>query len=115
MGRKLPPIPGSDTEKNKVSLERSEDPLNEEQTSDLKKGGNSSSSFKDVLVKEQKETTNKIMVTGFRETTTLESLEFFFENKRRSGGGAIVRTELKTDPQGLIIEFEDNTGKHTSR
>ena len=62
-------------------------------------------------LREERHTTNKIIVTGRKETTSLENLTFFFENKRKTGGDDTVNVELKTDPDAVIIEFRDSSGK----
>ena len=61
--------------------------------------------------KQKEEATNKIVVTGFKESSSLESLGFFFENKRKSGGDDIVTSKLIKDPDAFIIEFRDGSGR----
>ena len=65
----------------------------------------------DKRAKRKEEATNKIMVTGFKSSSSLESLGFFFENKRKSGGDEIVKSYSIEDPDAFIIEFRDSSGK----
>ena len=65
----------------------------------------------EMFAKQQEEATNKIIVTGFKESSYLESLGFFFENKRKSGGDEIVTSKLLKDPDAFIIEFCDSSGR----
>lgn len=44
--------------------------------------------------------------TGFSE----DSIEFFFENKRKSGGGDIVDLDYDEDSHTAIITFEEEGG-----
>ena len=114
-GRKLPSLP---TEKKKAvhyrkshkSIDIVEDPNDSvskvpTETSEERLG--------EVETNEdlREERTNKIIVTGRKETTSLDNLTLFFENKRKTGGGEAVNVELKTDPDAVVIEFIDSSGK----
>ncbi|KAL4232309.1 Poly (ADP-ribose) polymerase [Mactra antiquata] len=47
-----------------------------------------------------------IEVRGISDTSTEESLRFYFENTRRSGGGPISLCQLDTDCRYLYLQFE---------
>ena len=132
--RKLPPIPSRDrktlsSEGKQHALETGGDrrslpadiapkPLQTTEAVDpqspkqmLFNDGEKISSNKENYAKRKEEETNKIIVTGFKDTSSLEGLGFFFENKRKSGGDEIVKSDLIKDPDAFIIEFRDSSGK----
>ena len=52
-----------------------------------------------------------IKVTGLAAKTTQDSIINYFENKRRSGGGAVESVEFQSDPGVALVTFEDANGK----
>ncbi|XP_023932274.1 poly [ADP-ribose] polymerase 14-like, partial [Lingula anatina] len=48
-----------------------------------------------------------IEVRGFKETTTDEVIRYFFQSKKRSGGGQIKSMEIKRKENKACITFED--------
>ena len=61
------------------------------------------------ITEEQKETnTNMLKVNKLPVGTTKDSLEYFFENTRKFGGGDVERVEYDED---AIITFVEDDGK----
>ena len=52
-----------------------------------------------------------IKVTGLAAKTTKDSIINYFENKRRSGGGAVESVEFQSDAGVALVTFEDANGK----
>lgn len=52
-----------------------------------------------------------IEVKGLSEGATEELLEFYFDNARRSGGGAVNKVFLKKETRSAIVVFEEASGK----
>ena len=52
-----------------------------------------------------------IKVTNIPPNTSQDALEFFFENRRRSGGGPIEELEYDPDTKSAVITFEDPEGE----
>lgn len=51
-----------------------------------------------------------LRVTKLPPTTTQDSLRFFFENTRKSGGGDVEDVEYDKDTASAIITFEEDEG-----
>lgn len=51
-----------------------------------------------------------IKVTNIPNCTSKDALEFFFENRRRSGGGSIDHLEYDPDTKSAVITFEEPEG-----
>ncbi|KAK3095440.1 hypothetical protein FSP39_014712 [Pinctada imbricata] len=49
-----------------------------------------------------------IIVTNFKETTSEDTLEMYFDNKKRSDGGGVEKAEMKTEEGYCLIHFEDS-------
>ncbi|XP_070539471.1 protein mono-ADP-ribosyltransferase PARP14-like [Ptychodera flava] len=49
----------------------------------------------------------KILVTGFKKDTSKETLELYFESKRKSGGGPVEEIEMRDDGT-FVIKFESS-------
>ena len=52
-----------------------------------------------------------IKVTNIPPNTSEVALEFFFENRRRSGGGDIKELKYDPDTKSAVITFEDPEGE----
>ena len=52
-----------------------------------------------------------IKVTGLAAKTTKDSIINYFENKRRSGGGAVESVQFRGDTGVAFVTFEDANGK----
>ena len=52
-----------------------------------------------------------IKVTNIPPYTSQDALVFFFENRRRSGGGDIKELEYDPDTKSAVITFEDPEGR----
>ena len=52
-----------------------------------------------------------IKVTGLATKTTEDSITNYFENERRSGGGAVESVEFQSDTGVALVTFEDANGK----
>ncbi|XP_062600984.1 protein mono-ADP-ribosyltransferase PARP14-like [Saccostrea cucullata] len=52
---------------------------------------------------------NCIIVSGFAENTVESTLELYFDNERRSGGGGVLDVKLNTDDDTCLVFFEDHT------
>ena len=64
------------------------------------------------ITEEQKETnTNMLKVSKLPVGTTENSLEYFFENTRKFGGGDVERVEYDEDASSAIITFVEDDGK----
>ncbi|XP_062615772.1 N-myc-interactor-like [Saccostrea cucullata] len=48
-----------------------------------------------------------IEVRGMRETTSIDSVELYFDNKRKSGGGDLVEIKGEVEDGVLYVTFED--------
>nr|XP_006815898.1 PREDICTED: dentin sialophosphoprotein-like [Saccoglossus kowalevskii] len=51
--------------------------------------------------------TNSILVAGISQSTSTDTLELYFENKRRSGGGDVQDTSYDSDTNTAVVQFED--------
>ncbi|KAK3094887.1 hypothetical protein FSP39_007507 [Pinctada imbricata] len=51
--------------------------------------------------------TNCIIVKGFSERTSQDTLEFYFDNKRRSGGEGVLDVVMDKDEGFCIVSFEE--------
>ena len=51
-----------------------------------------------------------IQVQGFNAETSDETIESFFENKRRSGGGDIKNIEIDRTNEVIYVTYCDPTG-----
>ncbi|KAJ8320637.1 hypothetical protein KUTeg_002224 [Tegillarca granosa] len=51
--------------------------------------------------------TNCIKVSGLKDTTSKDTIEFYFENTKRSGGGDIEKIEMKKDDNTCLVYFSD--------
>ena len=58
-----------------------------------------------------KEAAKTIMVTGLAAKTTEDSLWNYFENQRRSGGGAVESVDIQHDTGTAFVTFADAAGK----
>ena len=58
-----------------------------------------------------KEAAKTIMVTCLATKTTEDSLLNYFENRRRSGGGAVESVNIQHDTGTAFVTFEDADGK----
>ena len=52
-----------------------------------------------------------VKISGINKQISQETLELFFENAKRSGGGDIKKIEMLLSMQAVIITYEDETGK----
>ncbi|XP_061194345.1 protein mono-ADP-ribosyltransferase PARP14-like [Saccostrea echinata] len=52
---------------------------------------------------------NCIIVTGFAENTAESTIEFYFDNERRSGGGVVTEVKINKDDDTCLVYFEDHT------
>lgn len=52
-----------------------------------------------------------IEVSGFKDTTSKDSVEFYFENNKRSGGGNVEEVKGEMEDGILFITFEDEESK----
>lgn len=52
-----------------------------------------------------------IKVTNIPDGTSKDSLLFFFENRRKSGGGSVEDLEYDPDTKSAVITFEDPEGE----
>lgn len=51
--------------------------------------------------------TNCIVVRGYSEDTQQSALEFYFDNKRKSGVEGIEKIEMNEDEEYCVIYFEE--------
>lgn len=54
---------------------------------------------------------NCIIVSGFSEDISDSTLEFYFENEKRSGGGTITDIKVNHEDCTCLVYFEDHTGR----
>ena len=52
-----------------------------------------------------------IIVRGFSPKTTSGTIEYYFDNKRRSGVEGVVKTEMNTDQGYCVVYFQDPKSK----
>lgn len=52
-----------------------------------------------------------IKVTNIPDGTSKDALLFFFENRRKSGGGSVEDLEYDPDTKSAVITFEEPEGK----
>lgn len=55
--------------------------------------------------------TNCIVVRGFSEETTESGLEFYFDNKRKSGVEGVTDVKMNKKENYCVVYFESNEGK----
>lgn len=53
---------------------------------------------------------NCIIVSGFSEGISDSTLEYYFENEKRSGGGTVTDIKVNHDDCTCLVYFEDHTG-----
>ena len=53
----------------------------------------------------------RLLVAGFQSDTHEESIEMFFESKKKSGGGSIKRFVYNKEKQEALIEFKNWKGE----
>ena len=63
------------------------------------------------MAEKLKEASRTIMVTCLAAKTTEDSLWNYFENQRRSGGGAVESVNIQHDTGTAFVTFEDADGK----
>ena len=63
------------------------------------------------VAEKHKEAAKTIMVTCLAAKTTEDSLWNYFENERRSGGGAVESVTIQHDTGTAFVTFEDADGK----
>ena len=63
------------------------------------------------MAEKHKEAAKTIMVTCLAAKTTEDSLWNYFENERRSGGGAVESVTIQHDTGTAFVTFEDADGK----
>ena len=63
------------------------------------------------IAEKHKEAAKTIMVTCLAAKTTEDSLWNYFENERRSGGGAVESVTIQHDTGTAFVTFEDADGK----
>ena len=52
-----------------------------------------------------------IKVKGISRVHCLDTLEYYFENTRRSGGGTVIKFETHEEEDFAYVTFEEETGK----
>ena len=52
-----------------------------------------------------------VKISGVTQNISEETLELYFENTKRSGGGEIKSIDMFPSMQAAIITFEDTAGK----
>lgn len=52
----------------------------------------------------------QLLISGLPDDTDEESIEIFFESKRKSGGGLIRRTDFRKEQGEAVIEFKSWKG-----
>lgn len=52
-----------------------------------------------------------LKVTNIPDGTSKDALLFFFENRRKSGGGSVEDLEYDPDTKSAVITFEDPEGE----
>ena len=65
----------------------------------------------EVTKEKHKEAAKTIMVTCLAAKTTEDSLWNYFENPRRSGGGAVESVNIQHETGTAFVTFEDADGK----
>jgi len=63
------------------------------------------------MSEKHKEAAKTIMVTCLAKKTTKDYLWNYFENPRRSGGGAVERVNIQHDTGTAFVTLEDADGK----
>ena len=63
------------------------------------------------MAEKHKEAAKTIMITCLAAKTTEDSLWNYFENKRRSGGGAVERVTIQRQTGTAFVTFKDADGK----
>ena len=63
------------------------------------------------MAEKHKEAAKTIMVTCLAAKTTEDSLWNYFENPRRSGGGAVESVNIQHETGTAFVTFEDADGK----
>ena len=58
--------------------------------------------------------TTAIIVYELPDNTSRESVGWYFENKTRSGGGEVIKTEDHDDEGYCVIYFKDPSGRKWS-
>ena len=53
-----------------------------------------------------------VKISGVTQNISEETLELYFENTKRSGGGEIKSIDMFPSMQAAIITFEDTAGKN---
>lgn len=54
---------------------------------------------------------NCIIVSGFSEGISDSTLEYYFENEKRSGGGTVIDIKVNHEDCTCLVHFEDHTGR----
>jgi hypothetical protein len=52
-----------------------------------------------------------IHVSGFKADTSENTLEYYFDNEKRSGGGGVTDIKVSHDDDWCLVYFEDHTSK----
>lgn len=52
-----------------------------------------------------------IEVSGFKDTTSKDNVEFYFDNNKRSGGGGVEEVKGEVEDGVLLITFENEESK----
>jgi len=60
---------------------------------------------------EEVDEARQVRVTRFADSTTEESLRFYFENKQKSGGGEIAKVERHFEDDAFIVTFRHKEGQ----
>jgi hypothetical protein len=71
----------------------------------------------DLIIAEsvdKQQSVKMIKVTNIPPGTSSDSITFFFENKRKSGGGDIGDLDYEEESQTAIITFEEEEGWYFS-
>jgi hypothetical protein len=63
---------------------------------------------------DKQQSVKMIKVTNIPPGTSSDSITFFFENKRKSGGGDIDDLDYDTESQAAIITFKEEEGWYFS-
>jgi len=56
---------------------------------------------------------NCIIVQGIGEKIGRDTIEFYFENHRRSGGGRVSDVKMNEEDASCLVYFEDHEGLYT--
>ena len=54
--------------------------------------------------------TKSVVVRGFGPNTSQDALEFYFNNRRRSGGTGVLETKMIAEEGVCIVSFEEPEG-----